>query len=523
MTRRFLTPFVLALAAAATCWPAAARAQAPLTLPGALERALAQHPDIAIQREAVQASAEAERRVRGAYDLLLRVDGRGRVRTDPVNSILSGAPEGALAPRATSVVGAASVQQLFSNGASLLASSSVSRDTSNSRLALLTPSWLSSLTVEFRQPLLQGREIDPVRRSLRLTAVDRTRSAAQLSRVASEVVGSVERAYWTLVAARRDLDVRRRTVDLARRQREDTLARIESGTAAESEVAAPDAEIARRLGEAFAAEETVARAEHALRALVAASPEDPVWQSAIDTPEPAPPLDAPPDIDASLAQAWALRPEIAEAHAGLDRQDVEIAAARDRLRPSLDFVAGYALRGLAGDRNPAAIPIGGLPIVVDESLDGALPKSWATLFTHRFADVSAGVSYSIPIGNTAAKAEVALAEIGRRQAESALTGARQRVALEVRNAVAAIHAASRRVETAAAGRVAAETQLQAEQDRYDAGITSSFFVLTRQNELAQAELAETAALVDYRKAHAEYLRATGQLLERRGVSVAVTP
>ena len=133
-----------------------------------------------------------------------------------------------------------------------------------------------------------------------------------------------------------------------------------------------------------------------------------------------------------------------------------------------------------------------------------------------------GVSYTVPIGNRAAKGDLAMAQIARKQAGTVVAQVTQRVGVEVRNALAALDTAAQRIEAAQAGREAAIVQLQAEQDRFDAGLTTSFFVLTRQNDLAQAELAEIAARADYSRARAEYLRATGTLLGARGVSLDVT-
>ena len=62
---------------------------------------------------------------------------------------------------------------------------------------------------------------------------------------------------------------------------------------------------------------------------------------------------------------------------------------------------------------------------------------------------------------------------------------------------------------------AARTQLTAEEERFEAGLSTSFFVLTRQNDLTQALLAETAALSDLRKARVELSRAAGTLLAER--------
>src|SRR5205085_397690 len=78
-------------------------------------------------------------------------------------------------------------------------------------------------------PLLKGFSIDPARRAIRLAALDRSRSIAALRRTVNETVAAVEKAYWTLVAARHDVEVRGNNVALALEQRSDTQSRIEAG------------------------------------------------------------------------------------------------------------------------------------------------------------------------------------------------------------------------------------------------------------------------------------------------------
>jgi HAE1 family hydrophobic/amphiphilic exporter-1 len=224
-------------------------------------------------------------------------------------------------------------------------------------------------------------------------------------------------------------------------------------------------------------------------------------------------------IDTAQAIAVALRnrPELEELQTRVARQDVDLEAALDRVRPQVDLVASYSGRGLAGTRNENAIePFG--PIVVGDEINGGLGRSLRSL--DEFPDASLGVSFVIPIGNTAAKQDVAIARAVRRQAEATINGARQRVAMEVRNALATVDSAEERITAARATREAAEVQLQGEQDRFEAGTTNMFFVITRQNELAAAQLAETIALADARKAESELARSMGTLLEERAIEVA---
>jgi outer membrane protein TolC len=332
-------------------------------------------------------------------------------------------------------------------------------------------------------------------------------------------VAAVERAYWTLVASARDVDARRRTVELAEQQREDTASQIEAGTAAESDLAQPVAEIERRKGELYAAEEAAERAAVSLKTLMLGSADDPIWDA------PLVPIDGPreaegaPDLHDALARALSNRPEVGEVAQVIARQDVEIEAARDRLRPAVDLVASYNLRGLAGSENADLQPPFDVPIVLPADLEGHLGQSYLNLVEHRFADVSVGVSVSVPIGNRTAEADLASAQIGRRQAGLTLDQVKQRIAAEVRNAVVSLQTAAQRVEASRAGRTAAEVQLRAERDRFEAGLTNNFFVLTRQNELTQAEVTETAALADYQKALTEYARAAGTLLADRHIRV----
>jgi outer membrane protein TolC len=63
-------------------------------------------------------------------------------------------------------------------------------------------------------------------------------------------------------------------------------------------------------------------------------------------------------------------------------------------------------------------------------------------------------------------------------------------------------------------------QLSSERERYAVGLSTNFLVLTRQNDLSRARLEEIAALTDYRNARIQMGRATGSLLEDRGIEVS---
>ena len=437
---------------------------APVEVRLALEevraRALGKNVDLRIERESEAAAVAGETRAEGAYDPTLKADARYRDRTDPVNSIFSGAPSGEIAPNNQGFAGSLGLVQLLPTGGTLTLLSTVSRDQTDNIYTILAPSWSTAVGLELRQPLLKDRAIDPARRGLKVARLDRQRSSASVRRVAAETVAAAEKAFWTLVAARQEVDARRSAVALAERQRVDVGARVEAGTLTEADHAPPVAEVERRRGEFFAAREGEARAENALKALLLADPDDPLWRSRLvpgetsDVSEEANPKTA-ADPEAAFAAALAGRPEVAEASLRLDRLAVEEESAKDRTKPQLDLVAGYGRRGMAGSQNPGLSPPFPTPVVIPDSVEGGLGRSLGTIAEGRFPDASIGLALTVPIGNRAARADAAQARSARTQAELALVRTRQQVEVEVRNAAVALETTGQRVEAARAGRAAA--------------------------------------------------------------------
>jgi outer membrane protein TolC len=499
----------------------AAPAGVPLSLGDATARALANNNDIATERESFHIVDASLMRADAPYDPTFRLDARYRNHTDPANSLLSGAPPNELAPSSEGYSGTASLGVLLPTGGTVSLSASGARDLTNNFFVLLSPGYSTSLGIDVRQPLLQNLRIDPARRAIRIAALDRNRGTASLRRTVADTVANVERAYWSLVAARRDVLVRGSNVRLAGEQRDDTKSRIDVGTLPESDVAQPLAELERRRGDLFASQEQMRRAELALKLLILENESDPLWNETLE------PSDAPeaPVVRVDLANALRVaeekRPELVEARTRVAQRGVDVDYAEDRLKPQLDLVAGYARRGLAGGLNPNAPAKGftGEDVVVPDALEGGFGRSLGTVGEGRFSDASIGLSLSVPVFNRAAKGDVAIAKAQKSQAEILVAQEKQRVAVEVRNAVLTLDTAAQRIDAAKAGRAAAETQLRAEKERYGVGLSTNFFVLTRQNDLAQAVLTETAALTDYRKALTDFARASGTLLDERRIEI----
>ena len=76
-----------------------------------------------------------------------------------------------------------------------------------------------------------------------------------------------------------------------------------------------------------------------------------------------------------------------------------------------------------------------------------------------------------------------------------------------------------RIEAATASRALAEEQLRAEESKFEVGLSTNFFVVQAQRDLATAQDAELRAILDYQRALIEFDRAQRASLGNAGITV----
>ena len=119
------------------------------------------------------------------------------------------------------------------------------------------------------------------------------------------------------------------------------------------------------------------------------------------------------------------------------------------------------------------------------------------LFTGRYSTWAVGVSVNYPIGQSAEDANFARAQLEREQSEDQLKSAEARVIQQVRSSWRTVETGAKRIETTRAARELAEQRLDAEQKRFDVGMSTSFLVIQAQRDLTQAKTNELGALLAY--------------------------
>ena len=154
---------------------------------------------------------------------------------------------------------------------------------------------------------------------------------------------------------------------------------------------------------------------------------------------------------------------------------------------------------------------------------GGYGQSVTNLLKNDFRTFRFGVALSFPLRNRTAEGQLGRAVAEGRKLSAVRKTLEQAIEVEVRNAVQAVETARLRVETARAAREAALKQSESEQRRFQAGLSTTYFVLERQNNLSAAQGRELKAMTDYSKAVTELQRVMGTTLTSANVEVQSAP
>ena len=495
--------------------------QRQLTLQTAIEMALANNLEIEIDRVNTQLSRTSLRAAQGVYDPFFRYAPGFESRSTPTPNVLVSA-DGKLVER--SLTNNLSLgQRLNFQGATARVDFNNNRLTTNNPFTGLSPYVTPQLVFSYIQPLLRNRRIDNERATIQIRRKQIDISETEFTLKAIDVVFRVEQSYWDLVAVREDAGVKREAVDLARKQLDLSKRQIEAGALAAVELSGAEAEFERRRDTYFTSLEVITQAENILKLLLAGDRGSAVWgEELIPTDQrgsAAPSADVPQAVESAMRQ----RPELKASDLRQQSNQIQQALAREATRPQLNLNAGYISAGLAGSRNPAPNPFAGLGGGglgnLPANLLGGYGQSLNNLFGGNYSTFQAGVSLDLTARNRTANANVETAVLEGRQLKLEQARVAQLIEAQVRNSLQSIETAKQRITSAESSARAAQSKLDSETRLFASGESTSFLVLTRQNEYADSRRRAVAARLDLNKAIGRYEQAIGSTLEAHRVQL----
>ncbi|MDO8835868.1 MAG: TolC family protein, partial [Vicinamibacterales bacterium] len=359
----------------------------------------------------------------------------------------------------------------------------------------------SRVVFSVSQPLLRDRAIDTWRQQLALSRGNRDMSEARFRETVARTLADVKRAYWDLVAARSLVEVQQRSLTLARDLVRVNTARVDVGQAPPIDLVSAQAEEAQREELLTMAEVQARQAEDRLRLMILDPANEAFWTTGIDA------VDSPsleqmtPDVEAVVGRAMKSRFDLARARQEVANADVSVTFSRNQTLPDVRLSVGYTGNGLAGTR---LIRTGGFPGTVSGGDVVAFSVALDQLRRGDFPTWNVAVTLSYPLGRGLEDAALARARLEAEQARIRLANLEVAAVRQLRAAAWQLEMHARRIATSRAARGLAEERLNAEQRRFDVGLSTSFFVVQAQRDLAQARNNELSASLDYVRAIVEF-------------------
>lgn len=395
---------------------------------------------------------------------------------------------------ATSTGGALSLETLLPTGTTL----GLEAGRTNSRedgFTSDTDTQANQYGINVTQPLLRSFGPRVNLANLRKAKLDTRISQYELQGLAEALVAEVEKTYWDYVLAERQIEIYTDSLEIAEQYINEIKERINIGKLAETELAAAEAEVARRREDLINANSNFANVRLLFIRLLNPGGSN-RWTRELEILDK--PLAAPlelGDVETRVQKALALRPEINEALLRIEKGDLEIIRTRNGLLPKLDLfirLGNTSYSETFSSKN---------------NLDG---KEYA---------YEIGLQFEYALGNRAKKAEHERALLSVEQAKEMLNNLQGLVQVDVRSAYIEVERFREQTEATKATRKLREEALRVENEKFRVGKSTAFLVAQASRDLVASRISEVEAVVNHLKAQVDFFRLESSLLERRGIVI----
>ncbi len=462
-----------------------------LTLDDAIQRALDRNIDLKVQRYNPQLTDYSIRQTRAAYMPTLSETTQFNNATSLANSTADGS---SLYFSSKTLSGNTSLSQATPfHGLGYTASFSTNRSTTTQTNTVRPLGYTTTMSFQATQPLLRNFKTDSTRTTLLTQQITRDINDIQLKTSIANTIAAVRNAYWDLRSAIENIEIQRRALALATTLVEQNRTKVEIGTMAQIDVITAESQQANAELSLVNAESTWRTAEMNFKKLIAGGTDDDIFKATVN------PTDLPSvaqtnvDIDAAVKTALDQRTDLVQARKTLESNALNIELLKNQVLPDLGLTGTYRIQGAAGQQKVA-----GLLTTTGyfDSVTGAYHQPTWTV----------QMNFTYPIGQVAARANLARTRLSLEQSKTQLKSTELTVTTDVTNAGLSVQNAYKSLAASQKARELAERQAEAEQTKFDVGMSTNFTVVQQQQALTTARLAELRAILTYVKALIEFER-----------------
>jgi outer membrane protein len=361
-----------------------------------------------------------------------------------------------------------------------------------------TNNYFSEARIDVQQHLLKDFWIDADREQILLRRKDVKISQQAWRFQVMKTLLAVELSYYDLVAARENIHVQEKALELRQQLVTETHRRVQVGDLPPLDAEQAETQLENTITALTAAREQYFTQQNTLKTLLT---DDFKSWAEIELVPKDPLMAIQQDINRSesFVRAMENRPDLIQARIAVEKSDVEVKFRKNQLFPSLDVIGTYGGLGVADEPGT--------------SIGNAL--SFAN------QEYSYGVVLSFPLSNVSERGAYKASKASREIARLQLKKAEQDVLFQIADFVNRAQSRFSQVTSTRKARAYAESALAAEVKKLQNGLSTAFFVLQLQETLTAARTAELQALADYNKIIAQLAFAEGSTLEKHHLSLEV--
>lgn len=390
---------------------------------------------------------------------------------------------------------------------------SLNRTETDSLIESLSPSLTTNLSFSIGQELLRnfGKAVNKT--PIYIASRNFDIALDQFKNTVSDVILSVERDYWLLVAAIKNLELEKKGLELALDLQNRNEIQVEVGVLAPVAVTQARSEVAAREVDLINADNLLEQSQDRLKNRLVL----PLDSNIVPTDDPDKNF---VDLNESgvLETAFENRSELKQAENEIKKSGALASFYSNQRLPRLAVEGLIQFQGLGGDENTNRLIFGGDPEPIQSQFNNQ-SDSFDNLFGRDFPTWTILGVLSFPIFNRTARGEYikARADLDKKTVE--LKRLRESIALEVRNSIREVKNSIRSIDATRVAVELAEEVVNNEEEKLKVGLATTRDVLEAQRDLIDAQTAEIRAITQYRIALANLERAKGTILESNGFLV----
>lgn len=473
-----------------------------------------------------------------------------------VNPFLSGTGTGGLsAVTAHTFFVDNTYQQSFATGTAFQVTMNGSRSASSASANIFNPSITTTLNVGVSQQLLRGFGKAYNDRPLFIAEVQKSITDSAFKQSVLTDVTNVEVDYWELVYARENVAVGEEVLAAAQKLLSDDQKQVQIGTMAPLDVTSAESGVASAR-QTLILDQTTLRQDELL--LLSAITKNPMAQVDVNGHKVdlasieivptdgmfVPEITENISLDQAVKEAIADRPDYQEFLLALKGDDVNMKAARNELLPELQLSGNYGWTGLAGIQtvSGAVIPgtfdaelsepvvnangavianeFIGVPVTLPSTTSATgLSNAFSDVFTNKFPNYGATLTFQLPIRNRSAQADSIQAILTQRQDLEKLQQEENTVVVDVRNTMIILEQDRAALEAAQAAVKYAQDAVDAEEKKLQFGTSTSLAVVQLQSTLALNAQQLVRAEANLVEAKVEFDRAMARTFAVNNINV----